>query len=111
MTDWLSILKEQTAIGDRMSREVPDILANPDITEAQVKTLFEALETQADFAEKLRMTLERVEHDFPVVQAAERLEERYAELAASVAERLKQLRMAVDKDGKRGSRNPGRTLV
>ena len=92
MTDWLNILKEQTAIGDRMSREVPDILANADITEAQVKRLFEALETQADFVEKLRMALEKFGHDFKIVKAAERLEERYADLAASVADKLKGMR-------------------
>ncbi len=41
---------------------------------------------------KLRMVLEKVGHDFPVVTAAERLEERYADLAACVAEKLKAMR-------------------
>ena len=58
MTDWIEILKEQTATGDQMSREVPQMLANPDISEAQVKTLFSALEKQAEFVDKLRMELE-----------------------------------------------------
>ena len=40
LTDWIEILKEQTATGDQMGREVPQMLANPDISEAQVKTLF-----------------------------------------------------------------------
>lgn len=93
LTDWLDILKQQTAIGDQMAREVPEMLANPDISEAQVKKLFAALEKQADFVEKLRMALEKFGHDFAVVKAAERLEERYADLAASVAERLKALRV------------------
>ena len=70
MTDWIEILKEQTATGDQMSREVPQMLANPDISEAQ----------------------ERFGHDFSVIKAAERLEERYADLAASVAEKLKAMR-------------------
>ncbi|MBZ9896698.1 MULTISPECIES: hypothetical protein [unclassified Mesorhizobium] len=92
MMDWIEILKQQTTIGDQMSREVPQMLANPEINEAQVKTLFSALEKQADFVEKLRMALEKFGHDFAVIKAAERLEERYADLAASVAEKLKAMR-------------------
>lgn len=92
MTDWLEILKKQTAAGDQMSREVPDMLENPDISEEQVRTLFSELEKQADFVEKLRMALEKFGHDFSVVKAAERLEERYGDLAASVAEKLKAMR-------------------
>jgi hypothetical protein len=92
LTDWIAILKEQTAAGDRMGREVPSMLDDPAISEAQVRPLFSALERQADFAEKLRMALEKFGHDFAVVKAAERLEERYADLAASVAEKLKEMR-------------------
>jgi len=92
LTDWIAILKEQTATGDQMGREVPQMLANPDISEAQVKTLFAALEKQAEFVEKLRMALEKFGHDFSIIKAAERLEERYADLAASVAEKLKAMR-------------------
>ena len=78
MTDWIGILKEQTVNGDQMGREVPKMLANPDISETQVKTLFAALE--------------KFGHDFSIIKAAERLEERYADLAASVAEKLKTMR-------------------
>ena len=92
MNDWIGILKEQTVNGDQMGREVPEMLANPDISETQVKTLFAALEKQADFAEKLRLALEKFGHDFPIIKAAERLEERYADLAASAAEKLKTMR-------------------
>ena len=92
LTDWIAILKEQTATGDRMSREVPPMLDDPAISETQVRTLFTELEKQADFTEKLRMALEKSGHDFTVVKAAERLEERYADLAASVAEKLKAMR-------------------
>ena len=38
------------------------------------------------------MALEKFGHDFPIIKAAERLEERYADLAASVAEKLKAMR-------------------
>jgi hypothetical protein len=92
LTDWVAILKEQTVTGDQMGREVPQMLANPEISEAQVKTLFSALEKQAEFVEKLRMALEKFGHDFSIIKAAERLEERYADLAASVAEKLKAMR-------------------
>jgi hypothetical protein len=91
LTDWLDILKQQTATGDQMAQEVADMLAKPDLSEAQAKMLFSALEKQADFVEKLTMALEKFGHDFPVIQAAERLEERYGDLAASVAEKLKTL--------------------
>lgn len=99
MTDWLAILKEQTATGEAMAREVPAMLGNPDISEGQVRVLFSALETQADFAEKLRMALEKFGHDFPVIEAAERLEERYADLAAAVAEKLQAMRRAEGSPG------------
>ncbi len=94
MTDWLAILDEQAETGEAMAREVPAMLGNPDISERQVRRLFSALETQADFAEKLRMALEKSGHDFPVIEAAERLEERYADLAAVVAEKLQHMRRA-----------------
>jgi hypothetical protein len=94
LTDWLAILEEQTATGETMAREVPAMLGNPDISEGQVRTLFSAIETQADFVEKLRMALEKFGHDFTVIEAAERLEERYADLAATVAEKLRDMRRA-----------------
>ena len=99
MTDWLAILDEQTATGEAMAQEVPAMLGNPGISERQVRTLFSALETQADFADKLRMALEMSGHDFPVIEAAERLEERYADLAAVVAEKLQHMRRAEDSSG------------
>lgn len=92
VTDWLDILKQQTETGDQMSRTVATMLSDPAISEEQVKTLFSALEKQADFVEKLRMALEKFGHDFPVIKAAERLEERYGDLAAGVAEKLRDLR-------------------
>lgn len=92
LTDWVVILKEQTEVGARMARDVPAMLDNPDISEAQVRALFSELEKQADFVEKLRRALEKFDHDFPVITAAEGLEERYADLAASVAEKLKSMR-------------------
>ena len=92
MADWIEILKQQTKTGDQMTRDVSGILVNPDVSETQVRTLFTALEQQADFAEKLRMALEKFGHDFPVIKAAERLEERYADLAGSVADKLKAMR-------------------
>ena len=92
MTDWLKILKEQKQEGDRVRREVPKMLANPDITVEQVKALFQALEKQAEFVEKLKAALEGLGHDFDVVDVAGRLEDRYVNLAASAAERLKSMR-------------------
>jgi hypothetical protein len=53
LTDWLEILREQTETGNRMARDVPKMLADPDITPDQVKVLFGALEKQAEFAETL----------------------------------------------------------
>lgn len=91
MTDWLKILDEQERLGNELGKQVPTTLANPDIEAAQVKVLFQELEKQADFADKLRQALEAMGHDFNVVDKAAALEERYADLAASAAERLKGL--------------------
>lgn len=89
MTDWLGILREQTETGDQMARDVPRILANPEVTHEQVKSLFQALEKQAEFIELLISALEKFGYDFEIIKAAERLEERYSDLAASVAETFK----------------------
>ncbi len=92
MTDWLKILKEQKKEGDRVRREAPKMLANPDITVDQVKSLFQALEQQAEFAEKLKAALEGLGYDFDIVDAAGKLEDRYVNLAALAAEKLKGMR-------------------
>lgn len=89
MTDWLEILRGQTATGDQMARDVPKMLADPEITRDQVKALFRALEQQAEFVEILIAALEKFGYDFTIIEAAETLEERYADLAASIAEKLK----------------------
>ena len=89
MTDWLAILKEQADTGDQMAREVPKMLADTEISRDQVKALFDALEKQAEFVELLTAALEKFGYDFEIIKAAETLEERYADLAAAVAEKLK----------------------
>lgn len=94
MTDWLDILNEQAKTGAEMALEVPATLANPGISRAQVKKLFAALEQQAEFVEKLRRVLEANDFEPEVLVAAEQLEDRYADLAASAAERLKEMRQA-----------------
>lgn len=91
MADWIKILKEQSEAGDRMGQEVPQMLANPDISVEQVKALFKALEEQAEFTEKLKLVLEANDFDPEVIVAAERLEERYIDLAAEAAEKWKAL--------------------
>jgi len=89
LTDWLEILREQTATGDQMARDVPKMLADPEISREQVKALFGALEKQAEFVEILTAALEKFGYDFAIIKAAETLEERYADLAAAAAEKLK----------------------
>jgi hypothetical protein len=92
LTDWLEILKEQTEAGERMGKEVPKMLSDPAITAGQVRSLFQALEKQAEFVEKLTATLEKYGYDFDIVKAAETLEERYVDLAAEAAEKLRAMR-------------------
>ncbi|MBX3576850.1 MAG: hypothetical protein KF723_06550 [Rhizobiaceae bacterium] len=91
MADWLEILKEQRKEGQRMGRDVPRMLANPAITSDQAKTLFDAMERQAVFVETLRKVLEANNYEPDVVKAAEGLEELYADLAATVAEKVRAL--------------------
>ncbi|MBX3580568.1 MAG: hypothetical protein KF810_01545 [Rhizobiaceae bacterium] len=90
--DWLKILDDEIASGDKMLKAVPKVLADPDISVDQVKALFAELEQQAQFVEKLRAALEAMGHDFPVVDKATALEARYADLAATAAEKLKEMR-------------------
>jgi hypothetical protein len=92
MTDWLKILEDELRTGNEMRRRVPGMLADPDITVEQVKALFSALEQQAQFSEKLKAALEGLGYDFPIVDKAGELEERYVDLAATAAETLKDMR-------------------
>jgi hypothetical protein len=92
VADWLEIFKQQTETGNRMAQEVPKVLADPNVTAEQVKALFQALEKQAEFVERLTAALEKFGYDFDIVDAAGTLEERYAELAAAAAEKLKEMR-------------------
>jgi hypothetical protein len=92
MTDWLGMLGEAMETGDAMRRQVPETLADPDIGLEQVKSLFAALEQQAQFCETLKTALERLGYDFAVVDKAGALEELYADLAARAAETLKLMR-------------------
>ena len=92
MADWLKVLEEQGRLGDEMRRDVPKMLADPAISVGQVKALFAALEQQAEFVEKLKAALEGLGHDFAIVDKATELEDRYADLAASAAEKLKGMR-------------------
>jgi hypothetical protein len=89
VADWLEILKEQREEGERMRRDVPKMLADPDIARTQVMALFAALEKQAGFVEKLVEVLEMNDYEPDIVTAAERLEGVYAELAETVAEKAR----------------------
>jgi len=89
MTDWLEILKQEKKTAQRMKRDAKKILGDPEILPDQAKTLFDALEKQADFVEKLRRLLDKAGYEPDVVKAAEGLEELYAELAATVAEKVR----------------------
>ncbi|MBU0582027.1 MAG: hypothetical protein KKB66_01490 [Alphaproteobacteria bacterium] len=92
MADWLKILDDEIKAGDKMRKQVPKMLSDPEITIDQVKALFAALEQQAQFVEKLKAALESMGHDFPVVDKARALESRYADLAATAAEKVKEMR-------------------
>lgn len=91
MTDWLKILDDEIRAGNKMLKIVPKVLDNPDIRIEQVKALFSELEKQAQFVEKLKAALETMGHDFPVVDKARALETRYADLAETAAQKLKQM--------------------
>lgn len=92
MADWLKILNEEIKTGNEMRKHVPKMLADPNITVEQVRALFSALEKQAEFSEKLKAALEGLGYDFKIIDKAGVLEARYADLAASAAERLKGMR-------------------
>jgi hypothetical protein len=92
VADWLKILDDEIRAGNKMRKVVPKVLSDPDISLDQVKALFAELEKQAQFVEKLKAALEALGHDFPVVDKARALETRYADLAASAAEKLKEMR-------------------
>ena len=46
-TDWLATLREQADIGKQMAQDVPLMLARPNVTLAEVRRVFGALDHQA----------------------------------------------------------------
>ncbi|MEW9804932.1 hypothetical protein [Mesorhizobium marinum] len=92
MADWLKILDDEIRAGNKMLKLVPKVLGNPEISLEQVTALFSELEKQAEFVEKLKTVLEGMGHDFPVLDKARALESRYADLAATAAEKVKEMR-------------------
>jgi hypothetical protein len=92
VTDWLKVLDEEIKNGNKLLKAVPKMLRDPEITVEQVRALFSELEKQAEFVEKLKTVLEGMGHDFPVLDKARALETRYADLAATAAEKLKDMR-------------------
>jgi hypothetical protein len=93
-TDWLAVLRQQAAAARQTAREVPKLMADDGFGPAQASRLFQALEDQSRFVEKLARVLEEGDYDPDVVRAAERLEELYGDLAASVAKKLEAFREA-----------------
>ena len=91
--DWLKILDDEIRAGNKMLKIVPKVLSDPNISLDQAKALFSELEKQAQFVEKLKTVLEGMGHDFPVVDKARALEARYADLAATAAKKLKEMRL------------------
>jgi len=93
MTDWMAMLKEQRALGEQLAGDIPRTLTAPGLTLEQVTKLYQALEKQAAFMERLVRKLEENSFDPDVILAAERLEDLFSELAADAAEKTKELRM------------------
>jgi hypothetical protein len=91
-TAWLAVLRQQRAAARQTSREVPKLLADRAFGLAQAVELFEALESQSSFVEKLAQVLESGGYEPDVVLAAERLEGVYGDLAAAVGDKVKRLR-------------------
>jgi len=92
MTDWMATLREQRALAEKMSTDIPRTLADPDLTFDLAMRLYRALDSQADFMKLLAQKLEQSGFDYDIVSAAERLEERFADLAADAAEKTRELR-------------------
>jgi hypothetical protein len=92
VADWLKILDDEIRNGNKLLKSVPKVLSDPDVTVEQVTALFSELEKQAEFVEKLKTVLEGMGHDFPVLDKARALESRYADLAATAAEKVKEMR-------------------
>lgn len=91
MTDWIAMLKEQRALGEQLANEIPRTLTAPGLTLDQATKLYQALEKQAAFMERLVRKLDDNSFDPDVILAAERLEDLFAELAADAAEKTRDL--------------------
>lgn len=91
MTDWMATLREQRVLAEKMSDDIPRMLADPELTFDLAVKLYRALESQAEFMKQLSRKLEQGGFDFDIVSAAERVEERFADLAADAAEKTREL--------------------
>ncbi len=91
MTDWMATFRDQRALAEQMSADIPRTLADPALSFDLAAKLYRALEDQAEFMKLLAQKLEQNGFDFDIVSAAERLEERFSDLAADAAEKTREL--------------------
>ena len=92
MTNWLNVLREKNELATVLGRKVPKMLAHEALTLEQVKELYMFLEDHARAMEEICMRMECDDLPESYHQVAEDLDLIFTDLAASAAERLKELR-------------------
>ncbi|WP_454917276.1 hypothetical protein [Xanthobacter sediminis] len=90
--DWLSIIKERGEVVKGIARDVPPMLAAPDLTLDQATRLYQVLEGHAQAIEQLVADLEEDEAPDEFIEAADSLDDMMSDIAAAAAERMAALR-------------------
>ncbi|MBI1620179.1 hypothetical protein IOD40_05820 [Aquamicrobium sp. cd-1] len=87
-TNWLQRIRQNEAMAKRLEREIPTVLGDPAITFDHAKRMIEAIDQHSAEVERLMDALETAGVTDDVIDAAERMEERWNALRGSIQERL-----------------------
>lgn len=90
--DWLAQIKELGDLGVKMARDIPSILANPDLTLEQATALYQSVEKKCQEMDDLMGRLDSAEVDDALYEAGGAAQEIWDELGEATANRMIELR-------------------
>ncbi|MEK1890494.1 MAG: hypothetical protein AAAB35_23605 [Phyllobacterium sp.] len=92
MANWLNVLREKNELATVLGKKIPKMLAHEALSLEQVTELYKFLESHARGMEEIRAEMEGEDLPESYYQVAEDLDLVFTDLAATAAERLRDMR-------------------
>lgn len=90
--DWFHQIRESQLLADRMAEQIPQLLADPDLTPAQANDIFVNVHHYCLRIERMIEEMEHHEVSDNLLDAAENLDDKWNRIAEVVADRLVDMR-------------------